>query len=29
MDIRKEDFNGLYAAIFEIIGDEVARDIHT
>lgn len=28
MDIRKEDFNGVYANIFESMGENVARDIH-
>ena len=28
MDAKKEDFNGVYATIFEHIGEEVTRDIH-
>ncbi|MPM85919.1 hypothetical protein SDC9_133002 [bioreactor metagenome] len=29
MDIRKEDFNGVYATIFEHIGENVTREIHS
>lgn len=29
MDIRKEDFNGVYAIIFESVGEDVVRDIHS
>lgn len=29
MNIRKEDFNGVYANIFESIGQDVARDMHS
>lgn len=29
MDIRKEDFNGVYATIFEHIGETVTREIHS
>lgn len=29
MDMRKEDFNGVYSTIFESVGEEVARDIHS
>ena len=28
MDIRKEDFNGVYATIFESVGEDVTRNIH-
>lgn len=28
MDIKKEDFNGVYATIFEYIGESVAREVH-
>ncbi|MDY3358955.1 Mor transcription activator family protein [Clostridium tertium] len=28
MDINKEDFNGVYATIFECVGEEVTRNIH-
>ena len=28
MDISKEDFNGVYAIIFENVGEDVTRDIH-
>lgn len=28
MNIRKEDFNGVYATIFESIGEDTVREIH-
>lgn len=29
MDMTKDDFNGVYATIFEHIGENVTRDIHS
>lgn len=29
MDINKEDFNGVYATIFEHTGEKVTREIHS
>lgn len=29
MNITKEDFNGVYSIIFESIGEEVTREIHS
>ena len=29
MDMSKEDFNGVYATIFESVGEDIAREIHS
>lgn len=29
MDIKREDFNGVYAIIFEHIGEKVTKEIHS
>lgn len=29
MDFKKEDFNGIYATIFEYMGEKITREIHS